>query len=174
MPRTQKAASSSRKTTAKRGSSKNTKTRRVKSHAKRSTATRRVASRKSSGHRTANGATYVFECTRQGCGYRIVREENAEVGQLRSDLKCPKCHNSEFKCLGKGDLPETLELAIPATTIDFDSIRPVDLGRTRLTSLCLGSASELLQLSHTPSASLGHAIKLLQLTIRCFQFGLAH
>src|SRR5438093_2838876 len=127
LPRTRKAASSSRKT-AGRGSSKNTKTRRAKSHAKRSTATRRVTTRKASGHRTANGATYVFECTRQGCGYRIVREENAEVGQLRSDLKCPKCHNNEFKCLGKGDLPDTLELAIPATTIDFDSIRPVDLG----------------------------------------------
>jgi hypothetical protein len=47
---------------------------------------------------------------------------------LRFDLKCPKCHNREFKCLGKGDLPATLELAIPATTIDFDSINPVDLG----------------------------------------------
>jgi Zn finger protein HypA/HybF involved in hydrogenase expression len=72
--------------------------------------------------------TYVFECTRQGCGYRIVREEKAEVGQARFDLKCPKCHNNEFKCLGKGDLPESLELTIPTPTIDFESIRPVDLG----------------------------------------------
>src|SRR5207247_11406514 len=118
---------STRKTNT-RGAYKNTKSLRDKNNAKMSTAARGVARRKSSGHRTANVATYVVECARQGCGYRIVREENAEVGQLRSDLKCPKCHNSEFKCLGKGDLPETLELAIPATTIDFDSIRPVDLG----------------------------------------------
>jgi hypothetical protein len=47
---------------------------------------------------------------------------------VRFDLKCPKCHNSEFKCLGTGDLPETFELAVPASTIDFDSINPVDLG----------------------------------------------
>jgi hypothetical protein len=72
--------------------------------------------------------TYVFECTRPDCGYRIVREEKFETGKVRSDLKCPKCHNSEFKCLGTGDLPETFELAVPATTIDFDSINPVDLG----------------------------------------------
>ncbi len=34
----------------------------------------------------------------------------------------------EFKCLGKGDLPETFELPVPTTNIDFDSIKPVDLG----------------------------------------------
>jgi len=34
----------------------------------------------------------------------------------------------EFKCLGKGDLPESFELPVSATNIDFDSIRPVDLG----------------------------------------------
>jgi hypothetical protein len=34
----------------------------------------------------------------------------------------------EFKCLGKGDLPEGFELPVPTTNIDFDSIRPVDLG----------------------------------------------
>jgi hypothetical protein len=73
--------------------------------------------------------TYIFECCRQGCGYRIVREEKAEVGQTRFDLKCPKCHNSEFKCLGKGDLPaESLELPIPTPVIDFDNIDMVDLG----------------------------------------------
>src|SRR5690348_13512521 len=41
-------------------------------------------------------ATYIFECTRQGCGYRIPREEKAEQGSIRFDLKCPKCHNREF------------------------------------------------------------------------------
>jgi hypothetical protein len=73
--------------------------------------------------------TYIFECCRQGCGYRIVREEKAEIGQTRFDLKCPKCHNSEFKCLGKGDLPEEgLGLTIPTPVIDFDNVDPVDLG----------------------------------------------
>ncbi len=73
-------------------------------------------------------STYIFECTRLGCGYRIPREESAEQGSLRFDLKCPKCHNKEFKCLGKGDLPEAFELPVPTTNIDFDSIKPVDLG----------------------------------------------
>ncbi len=89
------------------------------------------AGRKTSSrvHRLQNGdTTYIFECTRLGCGYRIPREEKAEQGSLRFDLKCPKCHNREFKCLGKGDLPEGFELHRPTTNIDFDSIRPVDLG----------------------------------------------
>lgn len=90
------------------------------------TASRKPTSRASS-HQTGE-ATYIFECTRTGCGYRIPREEKAEQGSLRFDLKCPKCHNKEFKCLGKGDLPESLELPVPTTNIDFDNIRPVDLG----------------------------------------------
>ncbi len=73
-------------------------------------------------------ATYIFECTRPECGYRIPREERAEQGSIRFDLKCPKCHNKEFKCLGKGDLPEAFELHVPTTNIDFDSIKLVDLG----------------------------------------------
>jgi len=76
----------------------------------------------------SSDTTYIFECTRPGCGYRIPREEKAEQGSLRFDLKCPKCHNKEFKCLGKGDLPEGFELHVPTTNLDFNSIRPVDLG----------------------------------------------
>ncbi len=72
--------------------------------------------------------TYVFECTRPGCGYRIWREDKGEQGQVRFDLKCPKCHNKEFRCLGKGDLPETFEIPVPAAALDFDSIKSVDLG----------------------------------------------
>ncbi len=80
-------------------------------------------------HRQQNSdTTYIFECTRLGCGYRIPREEKAEQGSLRFDLKCPKCHNKEFKCIGKGDLPEGFELHVPTTNLDFESIRPVDLG----------------------------------------------
>ncbi|OLB68246.1 hypothetical protein AUI06_11535 [archaeon 13_2_20CM_2_52_21] len=79
-------------------------------------------------HQQSSDATYIFECTRPGCGYRIPREEKAEQGSLRFDLKCPKCHNREFKCLGKGDLPTTFELPVPTTNIDFDNIKPVDLG----------------------------------------------
>src|SRR5713101_2903173 len=62
--------------------------------------------------------TYVFECTRKGCGYHIWREEKAEPGQLRFDIKCPKCHNEEFRCLGKGDFPQSFSL--PASPIELD------------------------------------------------------
>jgi len=88
--------------------------------------TRKTVSR--TGHQQSSDTTYIFECTRSGCGYRIPREEKAELGSLRFDLKCPKCHNREFKCLGKGDLPASFELPVPTTNIDFDNIRPVDLG----------------------------------------------
>ena len=62
--------------------------------------------------------TYVFECTRKGCGYHIWREEKAEPGQLRFDIKCPKCHNEEFRCLGKGDFPQSFSL--PASPLELD------------------------------------------------------
>ena|SRR5690242_12474839 len=88
--------------------------------------TRKTVSR--TGHQQISDTTYIFECTRPGCGYRIPREEKAELGSVRFDLKCPKCHHREFKCLGKGDLPASFELPVPTTNIDFDSIRPVDLG----------------------------------------------
>src|SRR5438552_13826135 len=66
-------------------------------------------------------ATYIFECTRPGCGYRIPREERAEQGSIRFDLKCPKCHSKERKCRGTGDLPEAFDVPVPTTNIDFDS-----------------------------------------------------
>ncbi len=73
--------------------------------------------------------TFAFECTRQGCGYRIYREEKAEPGQLRFDIKCPKCHNEEFRCLGKGDYPEVFQ-SINATPdqLDFSHNSPVGVG----------------------------------------------
>ena len=67
-----------------------------------------------SQHKTVEEATFVYECTRAGCGYRIWREEKDEAGHLRFDLKCPKCHHKVFRCLGKGDLPETFEAPLPA------------------------------------------------------------
>src|SRR2546428_2341529 len=73
-------------------------------------------------------ATFVYGCTRPGCGYRIVRDERAEYGQLRFDLKCPKCHHQEFRCLGKGDLPETFNIPIPTTRIDFEAFKTIGLG----------------------------------------------
>ena len=88
--------------------------------------TRKTISR--THHQQTSDTTYIFECTRPGCGYRIPREEKAELGSLRCDLKCPKCHHREFKCLGRGDLPASFELPVPITNIDFDGIRPVDLG----------------------------------------------
>jgi hypothetical protein len=56
-----------------------------------------------------------------------VRDEKAEPGQLRNDLKCPKCHHIEFRCLGKGDLPETLQVEVPANPVDLDVVRPSNM-----------------------------------------------
>jgi hypothetical protein len=123
----EKSQSAKRRTKSTKPHSK-TRTKRPAKHNKTSPKTEgRISVSKS--HRQQSGeTTYVFECTRPGCGYRIPREEKAEQGSLRFDLKCPKCHNREFKCLGEGDLPEGFELHVPSTNIDLDSIRPVDLG----------------------------------------------
>jgi hypothetical protein len=104
---------------------------RTKRPTNRTKASPKVSTRKTisrTGKQQSSDTTYIFECTRPECGYRIPREEKAELGSLRSDLKCPKCHHREFKCLGKGDLPASFELPVPTTNIDFDNIRPVDLG----------------------------------------------
>jgi len=126
-------ANTTRKSTSRNSHASTHQAQHKTTRSKRTTHTRKT---RASGHETSHGPrkhgtvdeTYVFECTRLGCGYKIVREEKAEIGQSRFDLKCPKCHNMEFKCLGKGDLPESFELPVSATNIDFDSIRPVDLG----------------------------------------------
>jgi hypothetical protein len=88
----------------------------------------RISSRKARKETKLEDATFVYECTRIGCCYRIVRDERAEQGQLRFDLKCPKCHHKEFRCLGKGDLPETFNIPIPATTINFEAFKTIGLG----------------------------------------------
>jgi hypothetical protein len=72
--------------------------------------------------------TYVYECTRPGCGYKIWRDEKGEPGQLRNDLKCPKCHHVEFRCLGKGDLPESFQVPIPTNPVDLDAIKASEIG----------------------------------------------
>jgi hypothetical protein len=72
--------------------------------------------------------TYVYECTRPGCGYKIWRDDKGEPGQLRNDLKCPKCHHVEFRCLGKGDLPESFQVPIPTNPVDFDAVKTSGIG----------------------------------------------
>jgi|SRR2546426_3507266 len=72
--------------------------------------------------------TYVYECTRPGCGYKIWRDDKGELGQLRTDLKCPKCHHVEFRCLGKGDLPESFQVPIPTNPVDFDTVKTSEIG----------------------------------------------
>ena len=72
--------------------------------------------------------TFVYDCTRPGCGYRIWREDKDEPGHLRFDLKCPKCHHKVFRCLGKGDVPESFEIPPQATPLDFDTMKTADLG----------------------------------------------
>jgi hypothetical protein len=72
--------------------------------------------------------TYVYECTRPGCGYKIWRDDKGEPGQMRNDLKCPKCHHIEFRCLGRGDLPESFQVPIPTNPVDFDAIKASEIG----------------------------------------------
>jgi len=128
MAMTGKKGHAAKPSTKSKNSTEKVKTKRGINHTKApSKATSRKTTSRTSRQQNSD-ATYIFECTRQGCGYRIPREERAEQGSIRFDLKCPKCHNREFKCLGKGDLPETFELPVPTTNIDFDSIKPVDLG----------------------------------------------
>src|SRR5216117_3030015 len=92
------------------------------------------ASRTSSSHsrrKTAakkDDVTYVYECTRPGCGYKIWRDEKGESGQLRNDLKCPKCHHVEFRCLGKEDLPESFQVPTPTNPVDFDAVKTSEIG----------------------------------------------
>ena len=128
MATTGKKGHGAKRQTRSKNSAREAGTKRRVNHTKSSSkgSTKKTISR--ARHRETSEATYIFECTRSGCGYRIPREEKVEQGSLRFDLKCPKCHNREFKCLGKGDLPESFELPVPTTNIDFDSIRPVDLG----------------------------------------------
>src|SRR3989442_2591552 len=65
------------------------------SHSKRKTTTQK------------DDVTYVYECTRPGCGYKIWRDDKGEPREVRSDLKSPKSLQVEFRCQGKGDLPES-------------------------------------------------------------------
>lgn len=96
--------------------------------AKKTSRAKKASPRRPVAHKKRIGAkedvTYVYECTRPGCGYRIVRDEKMETGQLRTDLKCPKCHHVEFRCLGQGDLPEDLQISIPLNPVDLDAVRP--------------------------------------------------
>ena len=129
MTSTPKRSSSRRTRSTKRKTGKKSVSRITRS------STKQVRTRKTPAHKKnsnlSGGVTYVFECTRQGCGYQIVREEKADIGKLRFDLKCPKCHNREFKCLGPGDLStpeEAMVLTIPSPGLDLDNVNPLDLG----------------------------------------------
>src|SRR6267143_2910910 len=94
----------------------------------------RKSSRKNSPHprrkstTKRDDVTYVYECTRPGCGYKIWRDDKGELGQLRNDLKCPKCHHLEFRSLGKGDLPESFQVPIPTNPVDFDAVKTSGIG----------------------------------------------
>src|SRR5690348_12143988 len=113
-------------------SKKKAKSKHVTKH--RKTLHPRKSSPRSSSHskkRTAvkrDYVTYVYECTRPGCGYKIWRDDKGEPGQLRNDLKCPKCHHVEFRCLGKGDLPESFQVPVSTNPIDFNAIRASEIG----------------------------------------------
>ena len=121
MPTTRKKTVT-RKTKAKRLS----KPRKTARSPNRSSTTRPHRVKRTSGKK--EDVTYLYECTRPGCGYKIVRDEKAEPGELRSDWKCPKCHHLEFRCLGKGDLPDSFQVLAPADVVDFDAIRTSQIG----------------------------------------------
>ncbi len=93
---------------------------------------RRVKRRKPTGakktHKRLEEETFVYQCTRPGCGYRIWRDDRAETGKVRFDLKCPKCHNEAFRCLGKSDIPETFNEPTSENPIDFEKLDKVNVG----------------------------------------------
>src|SRR3989442_5484957 len=72
--------------------------------------------------------TYVYECTRPGCGYKIWRDDKGEPRQLRNDLKFPKYHHVEFRCLGKDDLPESFQVPVPTNPVNFDAVGASEIG----------------------------------------------
>jgi hypothetical protein len=125
LPTTRKRVSTRKPRNLKAGSSRKTQPRPAASHKKPS---HRRSGAEIVHHKALNEEPYVYECTRPGCGYRIWRDDKAGEGEHRFDLKCPKCHNKEFRCLGKGDVPKTFEASIPISTLDFDNMNPIDLG----------------------------------------------
>ena len=142
MPSATRKSNSTRSHTSRRSSKRSSTSSKKSSRTTRLSPTRTVRKRstvRSTGTRIphssslnpeklpSSSATFVFECTRQGCGYRTFREERADEGQLRFDIKCPKCHNEEFRCLGKGDYGETSE-SPNNSTFDFDFSQQSPLG----------------------------------------------
>ncbi len=125
MPTTRKKVSTRKPRTLKAGSRRKTNPGLAASHRKHS---HRRSGAETVHHKAPNEEPYVYECTRRGCGYRIWRDDKAGEGEHRFDLKCPKCHNKEFRCLGKGDVPKTFEASIPISTLDFENLIPLDLG----------------------------------------------
>ena len=79
-------------------------------------------------HKGINEATYIYQCTQADCNYRIVRDEKAEQGEKRYDLKCPKCHHQEFRCLGPGDLTPEQPPHMPLVEVDFGAFKSIGLG----------------------------------------------
>ncbi len=75
-----------------------------------------------------NETTYLYECTQPDCNYRIVRDEKAEQGERRYDLKCPKCHHQEFRCMGQGDLNQEQPHHMPLVEVDFGAFKSIGLG----------------------------------------------
>ena len=115
------------------------KAREKKGKSKAATKPRKSSHLHKTSHKTGSGLkrkkpvakddiTYVYECTRPGCGYKIWRDDKGEPGQLRNDLKCPKCHHVEFRCLGKGDLPESFQVPIPPNPVDFNAVKASWIG----------------------------------------------
>ncbi len=86
-----------------------------------------IPRRNTGTHKKLEETTYVYECTRADCNYKIVRDEKAERGERRYDLKCPKCHHQEFRCLGPGDLPQEAHVA-PLVELDFGAFKTIGLG----------------------------------------------
>src|SRR5438445_12250256 len=115
------------KTSKKKAKSKHVTKPRKASHPHKSSPNSRSHSKSKSAVKK-DDITYVYECTRPGCGYKIWRDDKGEPGQLRNDLKCPKCHHVEFRCLGKGDLPESFQVPIHTNPVDLYAVRASEIG----------------------------------------------
>src|SRR3989442_12637466 len=100
----------------------------------RTTSPPRKSSPKSGSHpkrKTAvkkDDVTYVYECTRPGCGYKIWRGDKGVPDGLRRDLKGPKSHHVEFGGFGKGDLPESFQVPVLTNPVHLEALRTLEIG----------------------------------------------
>src|SRR2546425_12389997 len=53
--------------------------------------------------------TYVYECTRPGCGYKIWRDDKGDRDSLSSTINGPKGNKEKSRVLAKGVSPKAFK-----------------------------------------------------------------